>query len=148
MADANVLFLGPPRFFGERMGSMPVELEISETPEGFRNLHPQAGEPELFSYRDPAGFFGEDGEACVLVTHTAGPAGNTDIMTFASNSTFGRVGAVEAFTEPGFAHVLVPKLRGSSREIPRYFQVLLKVKYKGGVPTEVNYVLHRELRRR
>ena len=70
MADANVLFLGPPRFFGERRGSMPVALEISETPEGFRILHPQASEPELFSYRDPAGFFGEDGEACVLVTHT------------------------------------------------------------------------------
>jgi hypothetical protein len=39
-------------------------------------------------------------------------------------------------------------MRGSSARIPQYFQVLLKVKYKGGVPTETSYLLHRELRRR
>jgi hypothetical protein len=30
--------------------------------------------------------------------------------------------------------------------IPQYFQVLLRVKYKGGVPTETSYLLHRELK--
>jgi hypothetical protein len=38
----------------------------------------------------------EDGEACVLITHAAGPVGNTDVMTFVGNSTFGRVGAIDA----------------------------------------------------
>jgi hypothetical protein len=84
----------------------------------------------------------------VLVTHTTGPVGNTDVVTFASNSTFGRAGAIQAFTDPGFAKTLVPKMRGVSRHIPRYFQVLLRVKYKGGVPTETAYLLHRELQRR
>ncbi len=148
MADSNVLFLGPPRFFNERLGSMPVVLEIGESPEGFRILHPQAGEPELYTYRDPPGFFGEDGEARVLVTHAAGPNGNTDVMTFASNSTFGRVGAVDAFTDPVFARMLTAKLQGTDSAIPRYFQVLLRVKYKGGVPTETTYLLHRKLVRR
>ena len=148
MADSNVLFLGPPRFFNERLGSMPVSLEIAESPEGFRIVHPQSGEPELYTYRDPPGFFGEDGEARVLVTHAAGPNGNTDVMTFASNSTFGRVGAVDAFTDPAFARMLAAKLRGADSAIPRYFQVLLRVKYKGGVPTETTYLLHRKLVRR
>jgi hypothetical protein len=148
LADANVLFLGPPRFFGDKLGSLPVSLEITEVADGFLVAHPRPGEPSLFKFRDPPGFFAEDGEACVLITHTAGPVGNTDVMTFASNSTFGRVGAIDAFTDIAFVKTLVSRMRGSSARIPQYFQVLLKVKYKGGVPTETSYLLHRELRRR
>jgi hypothetical protein len=148
LADANVLFLGPPRFFVDKLGSLPVPLEITEAADGFLLVHPRSGEPSLFKFRDPPGFFAEDGEACALITHTAGPVGNTDVMTFASNSTFGRVGAIEAFTDTGFTKTLVARMRGASGHIPQYFQVLLKVKYKGGVPTETSYMLHRELRRR
>jgi hypothetical protein len=68
-------------------------------------------------------------------------------MTFASNSTFGRVGAIDAFTDVGFTKTLAARMRGASGHIPQYFQVLLKVKYKGGVPTETSYLLHRELHR-
>jgi hypothetical protein len=146
MADANVLFLGPPRFFVDRLQNMPVPLEITETPEGFSNLHPRPGEESLYPYRNPKGFFAEDGDATVLVTHVAGPVGNTDVETFAGNSTFGRVGALKAFTDTSFVHTLVGRMRGPSGHIPRYFQVLLKVHYKGGVPTETLYILHRELR--
>jgi len=148
LADDNVLFMGPPRFFGDKLGSLPVPLEITEVADGFLVVHPRSGELSLFKFRDPPGFFAEDGEACVLITHTAGPVGNTDVMTFASNSTFGRVGAIDAFTDPGFTKTLVARMRGASGHIPQYFQVLLKVKYKGGVPTETTYLLHRELRRR
>jgi hypothetical protein len=147
LAASNVLLLGPPRFFVDKLGNLPVSLEITEVTEGFLNVHPQPGEPSLFKYRDPPGFITEDGEACVLVIRTAGPEGNTDVETFASNSTFARVGAINAFTDPGFAAMLVGKMRGASGHIPQYFQVLLKVKHKGGVPTETSYILHRALRR-
>jgi hypothetical protein len=148
LADSNVLFLGPPRFFGDKLGSLPVSLEITETPEGFQVVHPGPGERSLYTFRNPPGFFAEDGEACVLITHAAGPVGNTDVVTFASNSTFGRVGAIDAFTDGAFAKMLVGKMRKPQGHIPQYFQVLLKVKYKGGVPTETSYLLHRELARR
>jgi hypothetical protein len=148
LADANVLFLGPPRFFGDKLKSLPASLEITETPDGFQVVHPRPGEPALYNFREPAGFLAEDGDARVLVTHTAGPVGNTDVLTFASNSTFGRAGAVSAFTDPGFAELLTGKMRNSAGKIPHYFQVLLEVKYKGGVPTETNYLLSRELRLR
>src|SRR5262249_32620482 len=45
----------------------------------------------------------------------------------------GRVGAIDAFTDREFARTLVAKMG----RIPRYYQVLLQVKYKGGVPTRV-----------
>ena len=81
------------------------------------------------------------------MTHTAGPVGNTDVITFASNSTLGR-GAVSAFTDPAFAKLLTARIHNASGRISRYFQVLLEVKYKGGVPTETSFLLSRELRRR
>lgn len=148
LASANVLLLGPPRFFDDKLTSLPAPLEIAETPEGFRVVHPRPGEAPLYKYRDPPGFFVEDGEARVLITRSAGPVGDTDVLTFASNSTFGRAGALHAFTDAGFAHTLVAQMRDASGHIPRYFQVLLNVKFKGGVPTETSYLLYRELRRR
>jgi hypothetical protein len=147
IADANVLFLGPPRFFGDKLGSLPVVLEVTEVAGGFQILHPRNGEQTFYKFREPQGFFAEDGEACVLITHAPGPVGNTDVMTFAGNSTFGRAGAVAAFTDPSFAKLLTSKLRAKNGRIPAYFQVLLRVKYKGGVPTETSYLLDRELHR-
>jgi hypothetical protein len=86
----------------------------------------------------------------VLLTRAAGPSGKSDILAFASNSTFARVGAVDALTSPAFAQTILAKLREGSPAagLPRYFQVLLRVKYKGGVPTETTYVLHRRLQQR
>jgi hypothetical protein len=145
MAGANVLYLGPPRFFRDRLGSLPVSLEITEAPGAFKNLNPRPGEQEQYAYRDPVAYFSEDGEAYVLVTRAAGPSGHSGILTFASNSTFARAGAVDALTSPEFTKSVVAKLRGASAAVPRYFQLLLRVKYKGGVPTETSYVLHRQL---
>ena len=145
LADANVLFLGPPRFFGDKLTSLPVSLEITEGTDGFEVVHPRAGEASSYKFREPAGFLSEDGEACVLVTHAPGPVGNTDVMTFAGNSTFARVGAIDEFTEAGFARRMVARMGG---RVPQYFQVLLRVRYKGGVPTETSYLLYREIHRR
>lgn len=148
MADANVLFLGPPRFFGDKLNNLPAALEIVETADGFRVVHPGPSEARLYKFRDPAGYLAEDGEACVLVTRTAGPAGNTDVLMFASNSTFGRAGAVSALTDAGFAKTMASRMRGAGGHVPRYFQALLEVKYKGGVATDTTFLLYRELRRR
>ncbi len=141
MADANVLFLGPPRFFTERLGNLPMPMAITESPDGFRVTQPAAGEPALYPYRNSTGYFVEDGEACVLVTRATGPSGGTDIFSIASNSTFGRLGAVAALTDPQLAKPIVARMH----PLPRYFQLLLRVKYKGGVPTETAYLLHRAL---
>ncbi len=145
MADSNVLYLGPPRFFRDRLGNLPVSLDIVESPGAFHNLRPLPGEQDFYTYRDSPAYFAEDGEAYVLITRAAGPSGNSDILAFASNSTFARVGAVDALTSPAFASTIVQKLREGSPAVPRYFQLLLRVKYNGGVPTESTYVLHRRL---
>ena len=87
----------------------------------------------------------EDGEAHVLVTHVPGPLGTSEIEVFTSNRTPGRIAAIEWFTNPAYARTLLGKMRKPNGEIPRYFQVVLKVKFKAGVPTETSYVMHREV---
>jgi len=54
-----------------------------------------------------------------------------------------RVGGLDL---PVFVHTLAAHLRqiGGGR-IPRYYQVLLKVRFQKEMPTEITYVLAREL---
>jgi hypothetical protein len=52
---------------------------------------------------------------------------------------------VQAFTDAGLAKMLVGRLRGSSGQMPRYYQLVLRVKFSDGTPTDISYVLHRDL---
>jgi hypothetical protein len=89
----------------------------------------------------------EQGFVYALVTHLPGPLGSNDVESFTSNRSAGYVGAVQWFTDPSFARVLVTKLKETTGgRMPRYYQVLLKIKFKDDVPVETTYVLGRELR--
>ena len=152
LADNNVLFIGAPRLYREQLRGLPVELEIVLDEGGIRNLHPRPGEPANLEDRYPSILASEtssvpdNGEVHALVTHTPGPLGSGDILSFTANHSPGTLAAVQWFTNPSLAKVLVGKLRSPGGEFPRYYQVVLKVKYKDLVPTEVSYVLHRDLR--
>jgi hypothetical protein len=144
LADNNVLFLGPPRFFRDRLGELPMELEILAEPDQFRVLHPQPGERASFPKEGVQG----EGETFVLLTHSLGPGGKGRILSFMSNDTFARQGAVQASTDPEFARTLVARFRTGAAAFPDFYQVLLRVRVKGGVTTEIQPVLHRALTRK
>ncbi len=111
-------------------------------PTGIRNLHPLQGEPETFKDDlTPT----TNGEIFALVSNLPGPVSSTTVRSFSSNKFWGITGAVESFTDPAFARTLVEKLRKPSGEIPRYYQIVLKVKYRDGVTTDVSHVMNREL---
>jgi hypothetical protein len=146
LADNNVLFVGVQNlFFDEQLHGMPLEPQFLPFMDGIRNVHPEAGEPTLFTDHystAPA----EEGVAYALVTRIPGPLRNNDVVSFTSSRSAGYVGAVQSFSDPNFAKVLVAKLRGKpGGEVPRYYQVILKVKFRDDVPTETTYVLSREL---
>ena len=81
-----------------------------------------------------------------LVTHLPGPLGGNEVESFTSNRAAGYVAAVKAFTDPIFAKTLVSELkRACGGKMPRYYQVLLKVRFTEEVPTKITYVLVRQL---
>lgn len=144
LAQNSVILIGPEVIFDQRLPGIQLQPELAQVPQGIRNLHPRPGEPALFADRPP-GSAPNDGEVYALISHAPGPLGNTIFQSFTSNRTWGREGAIQAFTDPALARTLVSRLRRTSGEIPRYYQIVLKVKFTDGIPTAISYVLHRDL---
>jgi hypothetical protein len=146
LADNNVLFIGVQNlFFTEQTQAAPIEAPLLQVPEGIRNLHPGPNEPSLFvdQYSTAPS---EQGVAYALITHFPGPMGGNDVESFTSFRSAGYVAAVKAFTNPEFVKPLVAKLKEScGGHMPAYYQIVLKVKFKDDVPTEITFVLAREL---
>ncbi|HXP84303.1 MAG TPA: hypothetical protein VN841_06265 [Bryobacteraceae bacterium] len=145
LADNNVLYIGAAVFFADRVSGMPAKLDLSFIRGGVKNDRPQPGEEAFYSDQSPAGSAAEDGEVYALVTHLPGPRVSSEVTAFTANRTPARLAAVQWFTDQAYARTLVLKMRKPSGEIPRYYQVVLKVKFKDGVPTETSYVLHHEV---
>lgn len=142
LAGNNVVLAGSESiFFTGRIQAAPLQPVHG----GIRNHHPGPNEPAVFVDRYSTGP-PEEGVAYALVTHAAGPLGGSDVESFTCSRAVGYVAAVKSFTDPAFASELVRKLKAASGgKMPRYYQVLLKVKFAGEAPAEVTYVLAREL---
>jgi hypothetical protein len=147
LADNNVVFVGVQNlFFDEQLHGMPLEPQLVPIQTGIRNVHPKAGEPALFIDQYSTAPT-EEGSAYALVTHLPGPLRSNDVVSFTSSRSAGYVAAVQWFTDSSLAQMLVAKLKqASGGQMPRYYQVLLKVKFRDDIPTETTYVLSRELR--
>ena len=148
LANNNVVYVGAERIIEGQLQSLPVHLEFMYDFAGVRNAHPRPGEPVLFA--DPVASLAnppsEDGESYALVSRIPGPAGQGEMQAFTSNSAPARIAAVQLATSPEGARDMVERLKTPSGQLPRYYQIVLKVKFKGGVPTETSYVAQRELR--
>jgi hypothetical protein len=146
IGDNNVLFVGVQNlFFNEQTQAMPVEVQLLQVREGIRNKNPGPNEPALFADQYSTAPT-EEGYAYALVTHLPGPLGDNDVESFTSSRAAGYVAAVKAFTDPEVVRSIVGHLKQScGGRMPAYYQVLLKVRFKEEVPTEITYVLGKEL---
>jgi hypothetical protein len=148
LANNNVVYVGAERIIEGQLQSLPVQLEFMYDFAGVRNAHPQPGEPNLFA--DPVATLAnppsEDGESYALVSRIPGPAGQGEMQAFTSNSAPARMAVVQLATSIEGARDMVERLKAQSGQVPRYYQIVLRVKFKGGVPTETSYVALRELR--
>jgi hypothetical protein len=145
LADNDVVFIGVENLFFEQTKGLPIEPQLIPVLEGIRNPSPAPGEPALFADQYSTAPT-EQGVTYALVTHLPGPLGSNDVESFTSNRSAGYVGAVQWFTDPKFAKILEDKLEtAAGGRMPRYYQVVLRVRFKDDVPTETTYVLSREL---
>jgi hypothetical protein len=145
LAGNNLLFIGGTLEISDRLNGLPTELQLLYVRGGIQVVCPQRGELSFIPETSPPGSF-EDGESFALITHAPGPDGQSDVETFTSTSAPAEVGAIQWYSNPERAAFIVSKLKYPGGHIPRYYQLLLRVKYKGGIPTETSWVLHRELK--
>jgi hypothetical protein len=139
----NVVFIGPSA--GNRqLDAVPIDRQVVLEPDGIRNLNPQPGElaflPDHISHNSQ-----ELEESLALISHAPGINGNGEIISLSGNQVSSVMAAVEALTDPTLARTLVAKIKTASGTVPRYYQVVLKVKSMDDMPVEIFYVLHREL---
>jgi hypothetical protein len=144
LMEENVIFLGP--LTGAReIRALRVEQEILLEPDGIRNLHPRPGEP-AFVHEGPTPGGGEDSmETHTLISRVPGLRGKGEILGLSGNQISSVMAGAQALTDPAVAKMLVARMRTPSGALPRYFQVVLKVRSMDGVPTEISYMFHREL---
>ncbi len=151
LMEENVVFLGP--LTGDReIRALRVDQEILLEPDGIRNLHPRPGEPSFIPEGPgPAQHPGErrGGEDSMdtysLISRVPGLRGKGEILSLSGNQISSVMAGAQALTDPSVAKMLVSKMRKSNGSIPRYFQVVLRVRSMDGVPTEITYMFHREL---
>jgi hypothetical protein len=140
ISDHDVIFIGPPKF-NRQLQEAALTQDIVVEPDGIRNLKPQAGEPQFLQDRIVAGKISE-GETHALISRMPGLSGVGEFMIIAGNASPDTLAAAEWLTQPWRAKALVSKLKGSSGEIPRYFQVVIRVTFKQGIPVESSYLFH------
>jgi hypothetical protein len=143
IASDNVVFLGPASGI-RQVQALPVAQPIVLEPGGIRNLYPKPGEPELLPDTPPRDVMSL-GESHALITHTPGLYGKGDILYLSGNQISSVMAAVQAVTDPALARTLVSKIRETNGSLPRYYQVVLKVKSMDDMPVEISYLFHRDL---
>jgi hypothetical protein len=118
-------------------------------PTGLRIVYPKTGEPAFLSDLTVGGrrlpSAPEDGEVHAIISRLPGPNGAGVVQSFSSNLNTGTLAAVQWVTDPVLVRTLLDQLRDRSGNIPRYYQVALKVVFRGGVPTNTSFLLQREV---
>ncbi len=143
ITDHDVVFIGPPKF-NRQLQEAALTQDIVVEPDGIRNLKPRPGEPAYLEDRIAAGKLSE-GETHALISRIPGISGVGELLIIAGNASPDTLASAEWLTQPWRARELVSHLRGASGQIPRYFQVVLKVVFKQGIPVESSYVFHHAL---
>lgn len=141
----NLVFLGAPSP-NSQVQALSLQNVLTVESEGIRNLHPARGEPEFFPNPPPRTATSTVDESYALITNAPGVKGKGDALYLTGTNAAGPSAGVEVFTEPGPAHMVVEKIRKPDGKLPRYYQVLLKVKSVDGMPIDITYVFHKELR--
>jgi len=139
----NVVFLGPGA--GNRqMRAISTGQQFLLEPDGIRNVNPQPGEPTFIPDHNPQAGGGAD-ESHALISHVPGLYGDGDILYLSGNQISSTLAAVRALTDPMLARELVATLKAPGGRIPRYYQVVMRVRSMDSMPIEISYVLRRDL---
>jgi hypothetical protein len=145
IAMGNVVFLGTSAPANRQIKTVPtMEEQLVLEANGVRNLTARAGEPAFLADKLPADPQ-DSAETHALISYFPGLNGNGEILYFSGNQIPAIVGAVQAFTDPKFARTLVAKLKLPNGELPRYYQVVLRVRSMDDMPIDWTYVVHREI---
>jgi hypothetical protein len=142
-ADNDVILLAARTRVAQLEAALPVSPAFLAGDAGINNLKPLPGEPPIFG--DGGRHPDSNGESFELVSVLPGPLGRTTVASFTGGFGWGVIGAIQSLTDAGFARDAVQRLKTASGVMPRYYQIVMKIKYREGTPTEAYCVAQRAL---
>jgi len=146
IAMGDVIFVGPTVGKPQIQAIPPVDAAFQMTPDGVRNVRPAAGEPALMTDTPKFVQNGQEiEESHALISNLPGLYGNGSILYFEGNQIASVMGAVQSMTDPDLASQLVARLKQPTGMLPRYYQIVLKIKAMDETPVDISYVAHRPL---
>jgi len=151
IAMGDVIFVGSTVGKPQIQAIPPIDPAFVLTPEGVRIVKPATGEPAFLKDEIVRGVQGAQDveESHALISNLPGLYGNGSILYLEGNKVASVMGAVQALTDPDLARQLVARLKASGStmpgKLPRYYQVVLRVRAMDETPVDISYVSHREL---
>jgi hypothetical protein len=116
---------------------------------GIINLRPRPGEGSAFFTKPDGSFTSRTTEDYALISLLQGFDSKHKLMIIAGMTTFGTQAAAEYMTRPEYIADMTRHLNtapsGQPPSLPRYYQVIVRIKVNGGVPVETSYVTHHVL---
>jgi hypothetical protein len=144
IAMGDVIYVGSTVGKPQIQAIPPIDQPFVLTPDGVKNLKPRAGEASFLADALPKGAQ-EFEESHALISNLPGLYGNGRILYLSGNTIASVIGAVQALTDPDLARQLVSNLKQVDGTLPRFYQIVLRVKAMDDTPIEISYLFHREL---
>jgi hypothetical protein len=147
IAMGDVIFVGSTVGKPQIQAIPPIDPAFVLTPEGVKIVKPASGEQAFLKDEVVKGVQGAQDveESHALISNLPGLYGNGSILYLEGNQVASVMGAVQALTDPDLARQLVARLKTSAGRLPRYYQVVLRVRAMDETPVDISYVSHREL---
>ena len=83
-------------------------------------------------------------ESYALISYLPGFPRSGEILYLSGNQVSSVTAGVQAFIDPSLAALWFQfKDEGSDGALPRYYQIVLKVRSMDGMPLEISYVMYR-----
>jgi hypothetical protein len=142
--NSHLVFLGKPRTDPQIRHFLATNEFVDEGAK-IRVLHPKAGEAaEYVDKVDSSTTAGWTEKHCI-VTMAPGVIQGRRILCLATSGSEHSWAVASYMTDPAKARELVRHLRLPSGLIPDSYQVVIRARFKGQEPTNVDYVTHRVL---
>jgi hypothetical protein len=147
IAMGDVIFVGSTVGKPQIQAIPPIDPAFVLTPEGVKIMKPAPGEAAFLKDETVKGVQGAQDveESHALISNLPGLYGNGSILYLEGNQVASVMGAVQALTDPDLARQLVARLKGPAGKLPRYYQVVLRVRAMDETPVDISYISHREL---
>jgi hypothetical protein len=140
----NMIFLGPPKY-NQQMLDLPIRQDFEIAHARVQNANPLPGEPRSYEEKwAPDRTRLEEGHA--LISRLPGLHNTGEMLIFAGSSTECTRAAVEYMTRPEYVTPFVRFLHAQPGDIPAWFQVVVRARFKSGTPIAIERVAFHALK--